>query len=147
MTRSEVVQDEQTTLKTRLLRDIRRVFDQEGGREALRSQDLLAVLTQDAEAPWAEYGTKGLNAYHLANLLRDFGISPANYRFENGRQAKAYARNQFVDAWARYCPAPAPSVPTAGVPARPTPGRPPAPPSGTLPIGPPSGTAGPRPTR
>ncbi|MFJ8952219.1 DUF3631 domain-containing protein [Streptomyces sp. NPDC102381] len=147
MTRNEVVQDEQTTLKTRLLRDIRRVFDQERGREALRSQDLLAVLIQDAEAPWAEYGTKGLNAYHLANLLRDFGISPANYRFENGRQAKAYARNQFVDAWARYCPAPAPSVPTPEVPARPTQGRPPAPPSGTLPTGPPGGPAGPRTTR
>ncbi|TFI28732.1 DUF3631 domain-containing protein [Streptomyces sp. 4R-3d] len=144
MTRNEVVQDEQTTLKTRLLRDIRRVFDQEGGREALRSQDLLAVLIQDAEAPWAEYGTKGLNAYHLANLLRDFGISPANYRFEKGRQAKAYARNQFVDAWARYCPAPAPSVPTAEVPARPAQGRPPSPPSETLPARPPSGPAGPR---
>ncbi|MER5368517.1 DUF3631 domain-containing protein [Streptomyces sp. NPDC002722] len=144
MTRNEVVQDEQTTLKTRLLRDIRRVFDQEAGKEALRSQDLLAVLIQDAEAPWAEYGTKGLNAYHLANLLRDFGISPANYRFENGRQAKAYARNQFVDAWARYCPAPAPSVPTAEIPARPAQGRPPSPPSRTLPARPPSGPAGPR---
>ncbi|MEC4018673.1 DUF3631 domain-containing protein [Streptomyces sp. H27-D2] len=147
MTRNEVVQDEQTTLKTRLLRDIRRVFDQEAGKEALRSQDLLAVLIQDAEAPWAEYGTKGLNAYHLANLLRDFGISPANYRFENGRQAKAYARNQFVDAWARYCPDFAPPVPTAGAPARPTQGRPPAPPSGSLPTGPPIGPAGPRPAR
>ncbi|ROQ82497.1 uncharacterized protein DUF3631 [Streptomyces sp. CEV 2-1] len=147
MTRNEVVQDEQTTLKTRLLRDIRRVFDQESGKEALRSQDLLAVLIQDAEAPWAEYGTKGMNAYHLANLLRDFGISPANYRFENGRQAKAYARNQFVDSWARYCPDPAPSVPTTEVPARPTQGKPPAPPSGTLPTGPPGGPAGPRPTR
>ncbi|MEV6311268.1 DUF3631 domain-containing protein [Streptomyces sp. NPDC051840] len=147
MTRNEVVQDEQTTLKTRLLRDIRRVFDQEGGREALRSQDLLAVLIQDAEAPWAEYGTKGLNAYHLANLLRDFGISPANHRFENGRQAKAYARNQFVDAWARYCPGPAPSAPTAEGPARPTSGRPPAPPSGALPTGPPGRPAGPGATR
>ncbi|MEU3065250.1 DUF3631 domain-containing protein [Streptomyces subrutilus] len=147
MTRNEVVQDEQTTLKTRLLRDIRRVFDQENGRKALRSQDLLAVLIQDAEAPWAEYGTKGLNAYHLANLLRDFGISPANQRFENGRQAKAYARNQFVDAWARYCPAPAASVPTAEITARPAQGRPPAPPSGTLPTGPPGGPAGPRTTR
>ncbi|MEV6450224.1 DUF3631 domain-containing protein [Streptomyces anulatus] len=147
MTRNEVVQDEQTTLKTRLLRDIRRVFAQEGSKEALRSQDLLAVLVQDAEAPWAEYGTKGLNAYHLANLLRDFGISPANYRFENGRQAKAYARNQFVDAWARYCPDPAPSAPTAEVPARLTSGRPPAPPSGTLPTGPPGGPIGPGPTR
>ncbi len=149
MTRNEVAQDEQTTLKTRLLRDVRRVFEREGHREALRSQDLLAALLQDAEAPWAEYGTKGLNAYHLANLLRDFGISPANHRFENGRQAKAYARNQFVDAWARYCPDPAQPAPTAEgtAPVRRAQVKPPAPPSGTLPIGPPGGPSGPRPTR
>lgn len=149
MTRNEVVQDEQTTLKTRLLRDIRRVFEHQGDKEALRSHDLLAALVQDAEAPWAEYGTKGLNAYHLANLLRDFGISPANHRFENGRQAKAYARNQFLDAWARYCPDPAQPTPAAGetVVARRAQGKPPAPPSGSLPIGPPGGPAGPRPTR
>ncbi|MER8037535.1 DUF3631 domain-containing protein [Streptomyces hydrogenans] len=149
MTRNEVVQDEQTTLKTRLLRDIRRVFEQQGAKEALRSQDLLAALVQDAEAPWAEYGTKGLNAYHLANLLRAFGISPANHRFENGRQAKAYARNQFIDAWARYCPDPTQPAPAAGeaAPARRAQSKPPAPPSGTLPIGPPGGPAGPRPTR
>lgn len=149
MTRNEVVQDELTTLKTRLLRDVRRVFEQEGHKEALRSQDLLAALVQDAEAPCAEYGTKGLNAYHLANLLRDFGISPANHRFENGRQAKAYARNQFLDAWARYCPDPAQPAPAAEetVPARRVPGKLPAPPSGTLPIGPPGGPAGLKPTR
>lgn len=149
MTRNEVVQDEQTTLKTRLLRDIRRAFEQQGDQEALRSHDLLAALIQDAEAPWAEYGTKGLNAYHLANLLRDFGISPANHRFENGRQAKAYARNQFLDAWARYCPDPVPPASVAGetVVARRAQGKPLAPPSGTLPIGPPGGPAGPRPTR
>ncbi|MFD8609966.1 DUF3631 domain-containing protein [Streptomyces sp. NPDC059631] len=149
MTRNEVVQDEQTTLKTRLLRDVRRVFEQEGHKEALRSQDLLAALLQDAEAPWAEYGTKGLNAYHLANLLRDFGISPANHRFENGRQAKAYARNQFLDAWARYCPDPAQPAPAAAEAAlaRRAQGKPPAPPSGTLPVGPPGGPADPRPTR
>ncbi|CAM5427896.1 hypothetical protein GCM10010230_49360 [Streptomyces narbonensis] len=149
MTRNEVVQDEQATLKTRLLRDIRRVFEHQGDKEALRSHDLLAALIQDAEAPWAEYGTKGLNAYHLANLLRDFGISPANHRFENGRQAKAYARNQFLDAWARYCPDPAQPAPAAdeAVLARRAPGKPPAPPTGTLPIGPPGGPTGPRPTR
>ncbi|AEW96285.1 MULTISPECIES: DUF3631 domain-containing protein [Streptomycetaceae] len=149
MTRNEVVHDEQTTLKTRLLRDIRRVFEHQGDTEALRSHDLLAALVQDAEAPWGEYGTKGLNAYHLANLLRDFGISPANHRFENGRQAKAYARNQFLDAWARYCPDPAQPAPAANEAtlARRAQGKPPAPPSGTLPIGPPGGPAGPRSTR
>ncbi len=133
-----MVRTRQTTLKTLLLRDIRRVFEQQGDKEALRSHDLLAFLIQDAEAPWAEYGTKGLNAYHLANLLRDFGISPANHRFETGRQAKAYARNQFLDAWARYCPDPAQSASAAGEPAlaRRAQGKPPAPPSGALPIGP-----------
>lgn len=139
MTRSEVLQDEQTTLKTRLLRDIRRVFDTEGT-EVLRTQDVLAALIQDAEGPWAEYGTSGLNAYHLGNLLRDFGISSANHRFDNGRQAKAYTRNRFLDAWARYCPEPI----------EPAPGRQPrrtasATPTGSLPIGPPGGPA--RPTR
>ncbi|MYY11791.1 DUF3631 domain-containing protein [Streptomyces sp. SID4919] len=150
MTRNEVVQDGQTTLKTRLLQDIRRVFEQSGTPESLRTQDLLAALLQDAEAPWAEYGTKGLNAYHLANMLRDFGISPANHRFEQGRQAKAYACNQFVDAWARYCPDPVPAPPEPShevPPARPARGRPPAPPSGTLPVGLPGGTTGPRRSR
>lgn len=147
MTRHQAVRDEQTTLKTRLLRDIRRIFEQGGNKEALRTHDLLAALLTDAESPWPDYGTKGLNAYHLAALLRDFDIGPANYRFENGRQAKAYARNQFLDAWARYCPEPSASVPTAEVPARPTQGKPPAPPSGTLPTGPPAGPAGPRPSR
>lgn len=150
MTRHEAVQDEQTTLKTRLLRDIRRIFEQEGNKEALRSQDLLAALLTDAESPWPDYGSKGLNAYHLSALLRDFGIRPANYRFEQGRQAKAYARNQFLDAWARYCPDPttAPAQPAhAGghesAPARPAPGKPPAPPAGSLPVGLP-GTTGPK---
>jgi hypothetical protein len=147
MTRNEVVQDEQTTLKTRLLRDIRRVFAERDNPEALRTHDLVQELTVDAEAPWAEYGTKGLNAYHLANLLRDFNISPANYRFEEGRQAKAYMRNRFLDAWARYCPDPTQQVttPTHEVtPAPPAKGQSPAVPRGTLPVGPPGGIAGPK---
>ena len=147
MTRNEVVHDEQTTLKTRLLRDIRRVFAERDNPEALRTHDLVHELTVDAEAPWAEYGTKGLNAYHLANLLRDFNISPANYRFEEGRQAKAYMRNRFLDAWARYCPDPTQQVTTPTHEVTPTPpakGQLPAVPRGTLPVGPPGGIAGPK---
>ncbi|WP_455753805.1 DUF3631 domain-containing protein [Streptomyces decoyicus] len=150
MTRHEAVQDEQTTLKTRLLRDIRRIFEREGNKEALRSQDLLAVLLADAESPWPDYGTKGLTAFHLSALLRDFGIRPANYRFEQGRQAKAYARNQFLDAWARYCPDPTQPAPAAGhdsTPVRPAQGKLPVPPTGLLPVGPPGGTVGPKPAR
>ncbi|WP_435812789.1 DUF3631 domain-containing protein [Streptomyces mirabilis] len=147
MTRNEVVQDEQSSLKTRLLRDIRRVFAERDNPEALRTHDLVQELTVDAEAPWAEYGAKGLNAYHLANLLRDFNISPANYRFEEGRQAKAYMRNRFLDAWARYCPdpaQPATSPMQKGAPVPPAKGLPPATPTGTLPVSPPGGAAGPK---
>jgi uncharacterized protein DUF3631 len=147
MTRHEVVQDQQSSLKTRLLRDIHRIFERENNPEVLATQDLVAALIQDAEAPWAEHSTKGLNAYHLSNLLRDFGISPANYRFEKGRQAKAYMRNRFLDAWARHCPdlteaAPEPAPETA--PSRPAQSKPPAAPAGSLPIGPPGGPAGPK---
>ncbi|MFE0103305.1 DUF3631 domain-containing protein [Streptomyces sp. NPDC059009] len=147
MTRHEAVQDEQSSLKTRLLRDIHRIFAQADNPEALATQDLVAALIQDADAPWAEYGTKGLNAYHLGNLLRDFNIGSANYRFEKGRQAKAYMRNRFLDAWARNCPdlieaAPEPAPGNAA--ARPALGKPPAAPTGSLPVGPPGGPAGPK---
>ncbi|MFI2234860.1 DUF3631 domain-containing protein [Streptomyces chrestomyceticus] len=104
MTRYEAVQDEQSSLKTRLLRDIHRIFAENQDPEVLATQDLVAALIQDVDGPWAEYGTKGLNAYHLGNLLRDFGISSANYRFAKDKQAKAYMRNRFLDAWARHCP-------------------------------------------
>ncbi|MEV5977246.1 DUF3631 domain-containing protein [Streptomyces sp. NPDC052114] len=152
MTRHEAVQDEQTSLKTRLLRDIHRIFAQAHNPDALPTQDLVAALIQDADAPWAEHGAKGLNAYHLGNLLRDFGIGPANYRFDKGRQAKAYARNRFLDAWARHCPdlveAGTAPEPTHGTePTRPAPGKQPAAPTGALPVGPPSGPTGAKRTR
>jgi hypothetical protein len=136
MTRREVLQDEQSTLQIRLLRDIRRVFDRAGS-DVLRTQDLLAALVQDTEAPWAEYGTNGLNAYHLGNLLRPFGINSANHRFDDGRQAKAYALNRFHDTWTRY--GIEPTIPNIEKPpvlhVRQAPGIK----AGTLPISPPGG--------
>ncbi len=147
MTRYEAVQDEQTNLKTRLLRDIHRVFEAHGNPEALSSLDLVTALLQDPDAPWAEHGTNGLNAYHLGRMLRDFDIRPANYRFDKGRQAKGYARNRFLDSWARHCPdlTETASAPTHNATtARQAQGKPPAAPSGQLPIGPPGGTAGPQ---
>ena len=76
-------------------------------------------------------------------MLRDFGISPANYRFDKGRQAKGYARNRFLDSWARHCPDLTETPPAHdATPARPAQGKPPAAPAGQLPIGPPGGPAG-----
>ncbi|MFI6687109.1 DUF3631 domain-containing protein [Streptomyces sp. NPDC050485] len=146
MTGNEAVQDEERDLKKRLLRDIHRVFERAGSPDVLSTQSLLAALHEDAESPWPEYGTKGLTAYHLSTLLREFGISPANHRFDKGKQAKAYARNRFLDAWERHIPAPAQQP--APLPERPSPAsaaqrKPPAPPAGSLPVGQPGGIAGP----
>ncbi|MFJ2740331.1 DUF3631 domain-containing protein [Streptomyces sp. NPDC087440] len=144
MTKHQAGQDEESTLRTRLLRDIRRVFADHGDPEALRTQDLLAALITDAESPWPEYGKSGLNAHLLSGLLRDFGINPANFRPEQGKQAKGYFRNKFVDAWDRYCPEPSEVVP-------PTPARPvrsaPITPTGGMPVGVMGGISGPKRTR
>ncbi|MFD8965775.1 DUF3631 domain-containing protein [Streptomyces sp. NPDC059568] len=116
MTAHEAGQDEDAGLRTRILVDIRRVFTAEGDPATLRTGRLIQQLNADPEAPWAEYSAQGLTPRGLQLLLKDYGISSANHRFPGGTQAKGFARNQFLDAWARYCPAqePAPAAATAG---------------------------------
>ena len=107
MTAHEAGQDEDAGLRTRILADIRRVFAAEGDPATLRTGRLLQQLNADSEAPWAEYSAQGLTPRGLQLLLRDYGIGSANHRFPGGTQAKGFARTQFADTWARYCPAPA----------------------------------------
>ena len=111
----EAGQDEEGGLRTRILVDIRRAFAAEGAPAVLRTSRLLDYLNADKEAPWAEYGASGLTPRGLQLLLQDYGISSANRRFPDGTQAKGFARNQFLDAWARYCPESRPAaVPPPG---------------------------------
>lgn len=109
MTDYEAGQDEEGGLRTRILVDIRRAFAAEGDPAVLRTSRLLEHLNADKEAPWAEYGANGLTPRGLQLLLKDYGIGSANRRFPDGTQAKGFARNQFLDAWARYCPEPRPA--------------------------------------
>lgn len=105
MTAYEAGQDEEVGLKTRILVDIRRAFDAEGDPAVMRTSRLLEHLNGDKEAPWAEYGANGLTPRGLQELLKDYGdLGSANRRFPGGVQAKGFARNQFLDTWARYCP-------------------------------------------
>ncbi|MHB9753204.1 DUF3631 domain-containing protein [Streptomyces sp. BYX5S] len=109
----EAGQDEEGGLRTRILVDIRRVFAAEGDPTVLRTSRLLDELNADKEAPWAEYGAGGLTPRGLQLLLKDYGIGSANRRFPDGTQAKGFARNQFLDAWGRYCPEPEAAPDTA----------------------------------
>ncbi|MFF9096323.1 DUF3631 domain-containing protein [Streptomyces sp. NPDC014802] len=103
MCAAEVGQDDESNVKTRLLKDIRRVFACYGDPDTVRTRDLLEELLKDQEAPWAEYRNTGLTPRYLGILLKDFGIQAAVLRFEGGRQARGFTRTQFTDAWARYC--------------------------------------------
>ncbi|GLZ05272.1 hypothetical protein Acsp03_27380 [Actinomadura sp. NBRC 104412] len=92
----------QPSPRLRLLADCRAAF---GADNALPTSVLLERLKADPEAPWADYGPNGLTAMRLGALLREYDIRSANIRFPGGGQAKGYQRADFLDAWARYCPA------------------------------------------
>ncbi|GAA3180548.1 DUF3631 domain-containing protein [Nonomuraea roseoviolacea] len=92
----------QTSTRVRLLTDCRTAF---GNDPALPTATLLDRLKADPEAPWADYGPAGLTAMKLGTVLREYDIRSANIRFTDGSQAKGYQRADFLDAWARYCPA------------------------------------------
>ncbi|MFD3946808.1 DUF3631 domain-containing protein [Streptomyces sp. NPDC058579] len=117
MTNHEAEQDQDhSALNIRLLADIRRAFASEGNPAVIRTGRLLSILNEDAESPWPEYSDKGLTPRGLQILLNDYGIRSANRRFPDGFQAKGFTRLQFTDAWARYCPEPAPAAEPMAMP-------------------------------
>jgi hypothetical protein len=88
----------------RLLRDIRAILK---GKSRMFSDDLCAELRDIEEAPYARwnYG-EGIRPTDLARQLAPFQIRPKNVRIKVGKkgtQRKGYEREQFLDAWKRYC--------------------------------------------
>ena len=102
-----------STIGVRVLADIKRIFDKDGGPSML-SATLVAKLVEDQEGPWVAWNKgKGLTQNALAVLLGGgggrgrgsrggFGIHSDTVHPEPGVQGKGYKRVQFEDAWARY---------------------------------------------
>ncbi|MFF9979543.1 DUF3631 domain-containing protein [Streptomyces erythrochromogenes] len=112
MTAHEAALDQDNSLHTRLLVDIRRVFAACDNPAALPTRTILAMLNRDEEAPWAGDGAQGLIPRRLQILLDPFAIRSGTRRFPEGIQAKGFTRAQFADAWDRYCPPEAPTQPS-----------------------------------
>lgn len=98
--------DEEQSLATKLLADIRDVFSTRNGVAFLASTELVAELRHIEDSPWDDYD---LNARKLAHRLRQFGIKPG--RAERNT-VRGYALETFADAFARYT-RPHPSNPSA----------------------------------
>jgi hypothetical protein len=97
--------------------DIHKILEE---REAIPSKELVGLLADMEDRPWAEYGRsrKPITQNALAQLLRGpgFAIVPYQIRFQQSDgtwvQLRGYAKWQFEEAFARYLsPSIGPSYP------------------------------------
>lgn len=95
------VGDDSASWGVQLLADTRAAF---GEADRLSTADLLAVLKEDEEGPWASWGkgADGLTPRALAKLLKPFEIHSKNVHLDDGRKPKGFLREQFEDSWTRY---------------------------------------------
>jgi hypothetical protein len=100
---SDVEDQEQETNRTRLLRDIRAVFDALGV-DRISSQRLANELAEDESSPWADWFGHNVTPRAVAKLLAPFGIRPKGMRLHDGTTPRGYFREAFEDAFARYLP-------------------------------------------
>jgi len=94
--------DSALTHRIRLLLDIRDAFtDLEA--DHLPTVDLLRVLHEIPESPWARWYGHPMTPHALARQLTPFGIGPRQTR-QGAATERGYLRADFEDAWARYLP-------------------------------------------
>lgn len=92
--------DDASSMRLRLLTDVRAVFE-ERGRRLMTTDDLLGGLFAIPEAPWATYYGRMLEPRDVAALLRHYGVRPRNVRVGDEIR-KGYRRDELEDAWRRY---------------------------------------------
>jgi hypothetical protein len=86
-----------------LLRDIRQVFEDRHCKIAA-PEFLVECLCTLSDAPWATWnGGARITPHRVAKLLGAYGIASRRKHF-----GRYYDRQDFEDAWARYCPDPLP---------------------------------------
>jgi hypothetical protein len=87
--------DEEGSLNTRLLSDVRDIFTERSA-SFMASPDLVDALKRRTESPWDDFD---FNARKLAYRLKDFGVKPG---FNTSGTARGYRLEHLHDAFARY---------------------------------------------
>jgi Protein of unknown function (DUF3631) len=92
---------EDPSVRVRLLRDIREVFDAEQA-DKMASDDLVRKLGEIETSPWGEWRLgKAMTARALAKELTPFGIAPRTIRLDDGTK-KGYLREALLPVWNLY---------------------------------------------
>lgn len=96
--------DDDGSVRTLLLRDIRDLFDRLDV-DRIPSEGVVLALGQMEERPWQEWGrtNKPITARAVARLLKPFGVKPRQMKV-GGDKVRGYKRDWFEDAWTRYVP-------------------------------------------
>jgi Protein of unknown function (DUF3631) len=101
--------DDQETMRIRLLRDLKTIFDANGNSKGLATSEILAQLVTLEESPWGSYYGRSLDDRDLAALLRHYGIRSTTIRptvrkkaDRNKKPYRGYKRDDLYDAWKRY---------------------------------------------
>ncbi|MDP9417227.1 MAG: DUF3631 domain-containing protein [Actinomycetota bacterium] len=87
--------DEDGSLNTRLLSDVRAIFTEQSA-SFMASPDLVDALKRRPESPWDDFD---FNMRKLAYRLKDFGVKPG---FNTAKTARGYRLDHLHDAFTRY---------------------------------------------
>ncbi|WP_426567084.1 DUF3631 domain-containing protein [Angustibacter sp. McL0619] len=101
----------EVSLSVRLLMDVRDIL---GPGVGMKSTDLVDRLKLDDEAPWSSLNGSGITVRVLAQMLGKYGVYSTRRTWEDGTVARGYLREEFLDTWMRYCPAPTDPADPAG---------------------------------
>jgi|MTBAKSStandDraft_1061840.scaffolds.fasta_scaffold08156_5 putative DNA primase/helicase len=97
--------DENLTIGTELLADIRDIFNDKGC-DKITTAELIAALCMDEEKPWATYNRGNpIKPRQVSKRLAEYGIRSSTIR-DGIVTAKGYKRAQFEEAFSRYLPPP-----------------------------------------
>ena len=93
--------DDQESMRLRLLRDLREIFNAHPGRRSAFSRSLLEKLYAIEEGPWASYYGRGFEAKDMATLLGHYGLKSTPVR-RGEEVARGYKRADLEPVWQRY---------------------------------------------
>jgi len=95
--------DSQETVRLRLLRDLKTIFDSHPARRAAFTESLLDALHEMEESGWQHYYGHEFDARDLSNLLRHYDVQSTTVRQRGvAKPRKGYKRDRLEPVWARY---------------------------------------------
>jgi len=96
-------EDDETGKGEILIRDIQRIFKDEGNPEHIESQRLTDLLNELEESPWGDYSKgKGISKIKLSYMLKPFGIKPKQFWDQSQGKARGYHLESFKETFSRY---------------------------------------------